>query len=43
MSMPSRGSAVFGAVLVVLAVAGPASAHVTVGPNATAKGGSESN
>ncbi|WP_307856630.1 YcnI family protein [Catenulispora pinistramenti] len=31
----------FGAVLVVLALAGPASAHVTIGPDTTAKGGSD--
>ena len=40
-SVLSRGSAVFGAVLVVLALAGPASAHVTIGPDTTAKGGSD--
>lgn len=40
----SRGSALAGAglaVLAVLAVAGPASAHVTIGPDTTAKGGSD--
>lgn len=36
-----RGSAFVGAVLTVLAIAGPASAHVTVGPGTTAKGGSD--
>lgn len=41
MSKLSRGSALAGAVLAVLAVAGPASAHVTIGPGATAKGGSD--
>ena len=41
MSKLSRGSALAGAVLAVLAIAGPASAHVTIGPDTTAKGGSD--
>ena len=44
MSKLSRGSALAGAalaVLAVVAVAGPASAHVTIGPDTTAKGGSD--
>jgi uncharacterized protein YcnI len=41
MSKLSRGSALAGALLAVLAVAGPASAHVTIGPDTTAKGGSD--
>ena len=41
MSTFSRGSAPAGAVLAVLAIAGPASAHVTIGPGTTAKGGSD--
>jgi uncharacterized protein YcnI len=41
MSKLSRGSALAGAVLTVLAVAGPASAHVTIGPDTTAKGGGD--
>lgn len=41
MSYFIRGSALVGAVIAVLAIAGPASAHVTVGPNTTAKGGSD--
>lgn len=36
-----RGSVLAGAVLTVLAVAGPASAHVTIGPDTTAKGGGD--
>lgn len=41
MSKFSRGAALTGAVLVVLAIAGPASAHVTVSPNTSPKGGSD--
>ncbi|WP_194914348.1 YcnI family copper-binding membrane protein [Catenulispora rubra] len=41
MSKLLRGSALAGAVLTVLAIAGPASAHVTIGPVTTAKGGSD--
>ncbi|ACU70051.1 nuclear export factor GLE1 [Catenulispora acidiphila DSM 44928] len=41
MSKLSRGAALTGAVLTVLAIAGPASAHVTISPNTTAKGGSD--
>ena len=41
MSKFSRGAALTGAVLTVLAIAGPASAHVTISPNTTAKGGSD--
>jgi uncharacterized protein YcnI len=41
MSKILRGSALAGAVLTVLAIAGPASAHVTVGPDTTPKGGSD--
>ncbi|MEZ0111425.1 uncharacterized protein YcnI [Catenulispora sp. EB89] len=41
MSKLLRGSALAGAVLTVLAIAGPASAHVTIGPNTSPKGGSD--
>jgi len=41
MSKLSRGAALAGTVLILLAVAGPASAHVTIGPDTTAKGGSD--
>jgi uncharacterized protein YcnI len=36
-----RAAAVTGAVCTVLAIAGPASAHVTIGPNTSPKGGSD--
>ena len=41
MSKFSRASVLTGAVLTVVAVAGPASAHVTISPNTTAKSGSD--
>ncbi|MEY9928126.1 uncharacterized protein YcnI [Catenulispora sp. GP43] len=41
MSKFSRSAAVAGAALIVLAIAGPASAHVTIGPNTSPKGGSD--
>lgn len=41
MSKLSRCAALAGTVLILLAVAGPASAHVTIGPDTTAKGGSD--
>ena len=41
MSKILRGSALAGAVLAVLAVAGPASAHVTISPNTTAGSGDD--
>lgn len=41
MSKILRGSALAGAVFTVLALAGPASAHVTIGPDTTPKGGSD--